>query len=118
MLEIDECAEWPILDCDRRLRLEMGPPLSETGSKEEGARSWPASGRGRRDEGVDVGLLVKVKETAAFGRVGLVCRVVFSLTLRLSVSFPESKTSPSPISKPVMKSSLTSARFTACFSGV
>ena len=65
---------------------------------------------------VEDGLLVKVNETAVFGRVGLVWRVVFILMFRFRVSLLESNTSPSPISRPERKSSLTSARFAACFS--
>ena len=58
------------------MRFTIGPPLSETGSRADGARSWPPSGRGSLEPVVDVvagvDLLVKVNETAVFGRVGLV----------------------------------------------
>ena len=39
MLLIEDCAECPILDPGRRLRLKIGPPLSDTGAKEDGTRS-------------------------------------------------------------------------------
>ncbi len=116
----EDCEEWPSLDCERRLLLTIGPPVSDTGSSREVVRSWPPSGRGRREplfvEVVAAGLLVKVSETAVFGRAGLVWRVVFILIFRFSVSLLESNTSPSPISRPDKKSSLTSARLAACFS--
>lgn len=117
MLVIDDCDECPpSLDWDLRLRFVIGPPLSETGSSCDGTRSWPPRGRGSREFCGLGGLLVKVNETAVFGRIGLVWRVVLTLILRFKVSLLESKTSPSPISRPDKKSSLTSARFVACFS--
>jgi hypothetical protein len=39
MLVIDDCAEWPSLDCDRLELFGIGPPLSETGSRCDGTRS-------------------------------------------------------------------------------
>ena len=50
---------------------------------------------------VDVeGLLVKVSETAVFGRAGLLLGLSFSFMLRCNVSLPELNISPSPMSKP------------------
>ena len=116
ILVIDDCDECPpSLDCDLRLRFAIGPPLSETGSSCDGTLSWPPRGRGSREFVARAGLFVKVNETDVFGRTGLVWRVVLTLMLRFKVSLLESKTS-SPISRPDKKSSLTSARFAACFS--
>jgi hypothetical protein len=75
ILVIEEVAEWPpSRDCDLRWRFGIGPPLSETGSKEEDVRSCPPNGRGSREIVVVVveTLLVNVSETAVFGRAGLV----------------------------------------------
>ena len=82
MLDRDDCAECPSRDWDFRARLIMGPPLSETGSRDDAVcvRSW-VIGRGSR-EVPDVGLLVKVMDTAALGREGLAGRVSLSRTLR------------------------------------
>lgn len=73
ILMIDDCDECPpSLDCDLRLRFAIGPPLSETGSSCDGTLSCPPRGRGSREVCGAEGLLVKVSETAVFGRTGLV----------------------------------------------
>lgn len=64
-------------------------------------------GRGRRD--AVTGLFVNLRATEALGREGLAGRVALTWMLRLSVNFLESKTSPSPMSRPWRKSSLSSS---------
>lgn len=113
-LVMDDCEEWPpSLDWERLERLRIGPPLSDTGSRCDGTLSWP-SGRGNLEALTGgEGLLVKVSETAVFGRTGLVVRTAFTLMLRFRLSLLESKTSPSPISRPDRKSSFIGPLFGA-----
>lgn len=108
----DEWAACPIRDCDLVDLDAIGPPLSDTGSNRALTRScfcgcgifvWPAEA-----------LFVNVNVVA--GRLGLDCLVVLCLIFRFSVSLPESKTSPSPSSMPVKKSSLADADLSAGFS--
>lgn len=108
MLVTEDWAECPTLDCDRLWRFCIGPPVSETGSSDEGKRSCPR-GRGNLEFTGGDGLLVKVSDMAAFGREGLLLRVDFIFMFLLTVSLPELKTSPSPISSPERKSSLKAA---------
>lgn len=114
-LEMEDCAEWPSLDCERRIRGTMGPPLSETGSKLEGALSWLR--RGSREGSCATGLLVNVMDAAVLGRDGLSGLDSLSLMLRWRVSFLESKTAPSPISRPDKKSSFSASASRGFFDG-
>jgi hypothetical protein len=69
ILVMDECDEWPpILDCDLLFLAGIGPPLSETGAREEGTLSCPPSGLGRRDPAGAAGLFVNTSATAVLGR--------------------------------------------------
>ena len=116
MLVIEDCAECPPnLDCARLWRFCIGPPVSETGSRDEGKRSCPR-GRGNLEFTGGDGLLVKVSDMAAFGREGLLLRLDFILMFRFTVSLLELNTSPSPISRPVRKLSLKAAFWGDSFS--
>ena len=84
-LAVEDCEDWdmwPSRDWDLLVGREtIGPPLSETGSRDDWVcvLSWLLVGRGRRDV-VCTGLLVNVRDTAVFGREGLVGRVDLSFT--------------------------------------